>query len=248
MTERSRRDLSRQDDRLRIGPSELVWNGESLEIDINEVTVPWPSRLRGKVILTPSTMLNAAPADCLDTAGRHFWQPIAPCARVDVDMLSPRLAWQGTGYWDGNFGSEPLQDAFTGWHWSRTHPLQHPAPGAAESMVIYDVDRRSGTPLRLAKKFSKGNAGELIVADFKPPPVATLAQSAWHIPRQTRSDTPEGARLVATLEDGPFYARSQIETTVDGIRGIGVHESLSLDRFRSPWVQALLPFKMPRRS
>jgi len=25
-----------------------------------------------------------------------------------------------------------------------------------------------------------------------------------------------------------------------------VHESLSLDRFRAPWVQAMLPFRMPR--
>jgi carotenoid 1,2-hydratase len=29
---------------------------------------------------------------------------------------------------------------------------------------------------------------------------------------------------------------------------IAVHESLSLDRFRSRWVQALLPFRMPRRA
>jgi carotenoid 1,2-hydratase len=26
-----------------------------------------------------------------------------------------------------------------------------------------------------------------------------------------------------------------------------VHESLSLDRFRSRWVQYLLPYRMPRR-
>jgi carotenoid 1,2-hydratase len=28
----------------------------------------------------------------------------------------------------------------------------------------------------------------------------------------------------------------------------GVHESLDLDRFRSPVVQAMLPFRMPRRT
>jgi carotenoid 1,2-hydratase len=27
-----------------------------------------------------------------------------------------------------------------------------------------------------------------------------------------------------------------------------VHESLSLDRFRTRWVQTLLPFRMPRRA
>jgi carotenoid 1,2-hydratase len=27
---------------------------------------------------------------------------------------------------------------------------------------------------------------------------------------------------------------------------VAMHESLSLDRFRSAWVQLLLPFRMPR--
>ena len=51
-----------------------------------------------------------------------------------------------------------------------------------------------------------------------------------------------------SLEDGPFYARSLIESTLLGERVHGVHESLSLDRFAAPWVQALLPFRMPRRA
>ena len=85
------------------------------------------------------------------------------------------------------------------------------------------------------------------MTDFNPPPLEPMRSSAWRIPRLARSDAPGGGRILAILEDGPFYARSQIETSVDGMRVTGVHESLSLDRFRSTWVQALLPFKMPRR-
>jgi carotenoid 1,2-hydratase len=29
---------------------------------------------------------------------------------------------------------------------------------------------------------------------------------------------------------------------------VAMHESLSLDRFMRPWVQAMLPFRMPRRA
>jgi carotenoid 1,2-hydratase len=45
-----------------------------------------------------------------------------------------------------------------------------------------------------------------------------------------------------TLEDLPFYTRSQILTEA----GSFMHESLDLTRFCQPWVQLLLPFRMPR--
>ena len=50
-----------------------------------------------------------------------------------------------------------------------------------------------------------------------------------------------------TLEDTPFYSRSVIETGLFGEQVTAVHESLSLDRFQAPWVQAMLPFRIPRR-
>ena len=45
-----------------------------------------------------------------------------------------------------------------------------------------------------------------------------------------------------TLEDLPFYTRSQILTEASSF----MHESLDLTRFCQPWVQFLLPFRMPR--
>jgi carotenoid 1,2-hydratase len=49
------------------------------------------------------------------------------------------------------------------------------------------------------------------------------------------------------LEDAPFYSRSLLATHLAGSPGPAIHESLDLDRFRSRWVQCLLPFRMPRR-
>jgi carotenoid 1,2-hydratase len=244
MTERGRRDLYRGADELRVGPSALRWSGTDLAIQIDEVTSPWPSRMHGDVILTPTTALNTCPPVVIDNAGRHFWQPISPCARVTVAMRAPDLHWQGTAYWDANFGSEPLQDAVAGWHWSRTHPDS--SPGLTH--VMYDVARRDGTSLSLAKTFCAGPEGDLLTAEFLPPPAANLPGSRWLIQRQTRSDMASAPRILGTLEDGPFYVRSRIKTSMDGVTGAGVHESLSMDRFRSPWVQMLLPFRMPRRA
>jgi carotenoid 1,2-hydratase len=65
------------------------------------------------------------------------------------------------------------------------------------------------------------------------------------VARATRADPGNPVRVARTLEDTPFYSRSLLEGGDDGAQWI--HESVDLDRFRSRWVQALLPFKMPRR-
>jgi len=50
--------------------------------------------------------------------------------------------------------------------------------------------------------------------------------------------------VVETLEDTPFYARSLLATRLLGTEAIAVHESLSMERFASGWVQRLLPFRI----
>ena len=67
----------------------------------------------------------------------------------------------------------------------------------------------------------------------------------WRVARPARiefSETPS----IRTLEDTPFYTRSQIQTRGAGGRCF-MHESLDLNRFCQPWVQSLLRFRMPRR-
>ncbi|MFO0512599.1 MAG: carotenoid 1,2-hydratase, partial [Gammaproteobacteria bacterium] len=79
------------------------------------------------------------------------------------------------------------------------------------------------------------------------PPMQRLPTTPWGSRRGTRSDPGRGARVLATLEDGPFYARSHIESHLDGGLATGFHESVSLRRFAAPWVQMLLPVRLPRR-
>jgi carotenoid 1,2-hydratase len=38
-----------------------------------------------------------------------------------------------------------------------------------------------------------------------------------------------------------------IETRLLGRQAVAMHESLSVDRFDTAWVRALLPWRMPRR-
>ena len=233
MTERPRASVSRTADMLSVGPSALRWDGDSLLIDIAEICAPIPQRVRGTVRIYPEQL--GLTAFELDSAGRHLWHPVAPRARVEVKMRHPDLRWRGSGYFDSNFGAEPLGDGFSDWNWSRAHLRNDVA-------VLYEGRRRDGAPFDLALRFDRQCRWQ----EETPPPAARLPRTGWQMPRTTRVDPGHHARVIKTWEDAPFYARSAIATRLFGEDVQAVHESLSLGRFRSPIVQSMLPYRMPR--
>jgi carotenoid 1,2-hydratase len=81
------------------------------------------------------------------------------------------------------------------------------------------------------------------VTDFAAPACVNLPRTGWRVPRRICAGSPSVSR---TLEDTPFYARSVVAADLLGRRGTAMHESLSMDRFTQPIVQAMLPFRMPR--
>jgi carotenoid 1,2-hydratase len=240
LTERGRAALHRTSEALAIGPSALAWDGGVLTLRIDEVSVPLPGRVRGRVRVHPEALADRCFA--LDAAGRHRWRPLAPRARVEVALERPALSWSGIGYLDANDGDEPLEAGFACWDWSR-------AAHGGETLVLYDVlrrapDGRRGEDFALALRFDR--TGE--VSPIEPPPRRALPATRWRIARGTRADPGTRAAVLRTLEDTPFYARSLVAATVHGVAATAVHESLSLDRFRAAWVRWLLPFRMPRRA
>ena len=235
LTERSRAALHRTPTTLAIGPSSIDWNGSSLAIRIDEITSPLPSRIRGLVRLHPSSPTHRTFG--LDAAGRQRWSPLAPCSRVEVDLDRPGLRWSGPAYLDSNAGDAPLEQDFMRWDWSRAAVRDGTA-------VLYDVTRRDGDHFCLALRCDASGR----VEDFAPPPRAPLPPGTiWRVQRATRADSGHDPAVVQTLEDTPFYARSVVATRLLDQSVTSMHESLSLDRFRSGWVQMLLPFRMPRR-
>ncbi len=232
MTERGRTAVCRYRDALTIGPSSLWWNGSSLILDIDEITAPFPTRIKGRVRVIPEAMTESDFS--LDSGGRHRWWPISPSARIEIAFDKPGLTWSGSGYLDTNFGEEPLEDGFINWDWSRAATKN----GAA---VLYDVVERSGKRNSLALAIDQSGK----VEKRPSPPDVTLPRTLWGVPRRTQAENRE-ARVLRTLENAPFYARSILASRLEGDMVASVHESLSLNRFRSPIVKTMLPFRMPR--
>ncbi len=233
MTERGRARISRTRDAYVIGTSRLAWTGEALEIRIDERTLPAWRPVRGLVRVHPEALTSHT--ELLDDAELHRWSPIAPRARVEVELSAPSLSWHGTGYFDSNDGDGPLEESFADWTWSRTALRDATA-------ILYDARGHRGGERSVALLIDRGGRVDRIPA----PPWVGLPRTFWRLARATRADADGEARVTRTLLDAPFYARSELRTRLLGEHAPAMHESLSLDRFRAPWVQAMLPFRMPR--
>jgi carotenoid 1,2-hydratase len=233
LTERGSRRVARGARDLAVGPSSMEWDGTELRIAFDEITAPVPSRLRGRVRVRPLEVTGEVFA--LDAAGKHAWSPIAPVATAEVDLESPRLRFKGAAYFDANAGDEPLEQAFSSWSWSRSSR-------AGETAVTYDVLRADGSRGLFAKVFGAGGAARDL-GDLQPMP---LGRTRWGVDRSIQVDGRTSPRLLRTLEDTPFYARSLASASFGGQASTVVHEALSLDRFKQGWVRFLLPFRMRR--
>lgn len=233
MTERGRGAVARDATSFAIGRSHLAWTGRELAIDISEIAVPTPRPVRGRVRVVPSALNKLVFP--LDAAGRHRWQPIAPVCRVSVDFRDPDLRWHGDGYFDINHGDAPLEQDFHSWQWSR-------AATRSGTVISYDTIARDHADKTIALHVDPAAHLQQIA----PLAAAPLCRTLWQVARSARADAGTPARVVGTLEDAPFYARSHLAARVLGEDVAVMHESLSLDRFKMPLVQAMLPFRMPR--
>lgn len=234
MTERGAPLVRRSASELHIGPSRMAWDGGALRVSVDELTAPWPRRVRGTVQIQADAWLQQAYP--LDAAAHHHWQPVAPVARIEVRLQHPRLHWSGQAYLDANFGGRPLERDFASWDWSRT------ALSGGRAAVLYDVRTTDGGERSLALRMDARGRVEA----FRAPEAVALARTGWGLPRATRAEPGAAPQVLQTLEDGPFYSRSLLRTRLLGEPALAMHESLSLRRFAAPWVQAMLPFRMPR--
>jgi carotenoid 1,2-hydratase len=234
MTERARRHLRRSAHEFVVGPSRLAWDGSALTLELDEIGAPIPQRVRGRVRVHPAGLTRFVTR--LDDDGRHRWGPIAPVARVEVEFDAPRLRWQGHAYVDSNDGDEPIDRPFVEWDWARA------ALHDGRTAVVYDVRQKARPDRVLALRFAADGA----VDGFDAPPRQRLPRTGWRLEPSMRSDT--AASRLQVLEDTPFYARAVLDATLAGERVVAMHETLDLRRLAMPVVQAMLPWRMPRRS
>jgi carotenoid 1,2-hydratase len=168
----------------------------------------------------------------LDARARHLWWPVAPTASIEVELEQPALRFRGVGYHDANAGCEALEQAFSGWSWTRGSD----ADGTA---LLYDVTGHDGLVRELGLQHGADGALGPIEAAAR----HQLGSTRWRLPRPTRTDAGGNAMLRRTLVDTPFYARSWIDTQLGGRALTAMHEVVDLRRFERTSTQWMLPFR-----
>jgi carotenoid 1,2-hydratase len=240
MTERGRRDVERRAEVFRVGRSSMNWSGHSLIVEIDERASPLPTRIKGWVRIGPVEGPKRAYA--LDPEGRHRWAPLAPSAKVEARFSSPHTSWHGHGYLDSNEGDELPEHRFNRWDWLRTREAD------GSTSVIYDAQLLDGSERLIAAHFDHDGTPRRL----NPGPREALQPGKWwKVARSARlPDAADAGQAPVTIErtfeDTPFYTRSLLSIPMHGQRIPAMHESLDAQMLRRPWVQSLLPFRMPR--
>ena len=95
MTERAAAAVARARSSLAIGRSTLNWDGTALQVSIDEVCAPIPTRLRGTLRLTPSVLGDST--FMLDESGLHQWTTLCTlfAPRAAVARAATRVVRRG---------------------------------------------------------------------------------------------------------------------------------------------------------
>ncbi|MFH1132434.1 MAG: carotenoid 1,2-hydratase [Pseudomonadota bacterium] len=234
-TECTKENIERGCETFSVLGNEISWHGDFLSATFDLRSPVCGIPLEGYVRLYPARLFGQAVA--LDKRKKHFWHPVAPLSRIEVELKKPSISFQGSAYHDANVGLEPLSNGFKMWSWSR-------AEVRGRAIALYDGMEKDGSKFSLGRIFDPSGENTALGASSK----VVLPSTRWLIPRQTRVDRTGSARLIRTLENSPFYARSLIETELEGEKTTCIHETLNLDRFNKKWVQFLFYLRMRRQT
>ena len=141
--------------------------------------------------------------------------------------------FSGHGYHDANAGDVSLDTSFHSWSWARGR-------GEDASFITYDVVFTDKATSSHALAISK--RGD--VAPMESVTAIHVGATRWGLDRVVHADAGATARVVRSLEDGPFYARAIVETRLGGRPIALMHETLAADRLRRRWVRFCTRFRM----
>ncbi len=239
LCERPVSEASRAACELAIGRSRVAIDRGALRFDVEEPGSPFSDGVRGRV--TVHFEADGASPIALDQARHHQWWPVAPLARVEVDLRSPGVRFEGDGYHDANAGRAPIEASFSGWTWSRAALRR--SGEAAHVAIAYDVLERGGAHTVRSVLFDARTGAFDAIEEVSRAP---LPATRWGLQRRAAADRGSVPHVERGLIDSPFYARSLVATRLLGRDATAIHEVLSADRLRHAWVRFLLGFRTRR--
>ena len=232
LTEHRLTPSQRASDGIQIGTTSMRREGERLIVDVDERTALFGRRVRGRITLHTETRTDALFP--LDAAGQHVWSPLAPSGRIEVDLRLPSLRFSGRGYHDANAGAVGLERSLSSWTWCRGHDAR------GDTLITYARREVDGSTPVLPLRIDRAGGISSFAGSVEP---RDLGRSLWGLRRSVHADPRARTKRVKNLEDTPFYARDVVRTQLDGSPVTAVHETFSVERLVSPWVEFMIPYR-----
>ncbi len=145
--------------------------------------------------------------DEANTNSAHRWNLIQPKANVTGKLklsgsLNENISFNGTGYHDHNFGSEPMKDTFDEWYWGRYH--------FDDAVLIYYLMRVNNEWDKKAWLLSETGDARVIPDDgirFNHNQLSLFALSSARVLKFEDGDFKAHLQLDRLTDKGPFYQR-----------------------------------------
>jgi carotenoid 1,2-hydratase len=182
----------------------------------------------------------------------HTWNLILPTCNVSgglkIDSLQPeRISFNGTGYHDHNFGSEPMKESFDEWYWGRYHFNTY-------TLIYYVMNVKGEWDNRAWLMDQNGSVLTLDSVDLEEQGLTFFGlKSARRLEFKG-----EGFEAVLQkdrlIDSGPFYQRFQgnVLATLNGnlMKAEGISEYIKPDRIYSKlfWPLVDMRIKYPGKA
>lgn len=205
-------------------------------LSVNDARVATGAPLRAELEVTP-VEAPLTPREVHLSGQEHRWHCLAPRAEVrgNIDGFG---AFEGLGYHDTNFGSEPPARQLSSWSWGRVHD-------GAGTRVFFDVRTRDGR--RAHELFATGGTRETSILPVR---VTRPSVRDWLLPLPRHFECEPGVLLRAprALERAPFYQRFTAgfpsRDASFGATGIGEH--IDFERLDHPFVRGMIALRLAR--
>lgn len=151
-----------------------------------------------------------------ESSDRHVWNLLLPAMKVNTDLTitgkrgEERVAFDGSGYHDHNWGCEPMKESFKDWYWGRFH--------FNEFTLVYYLMQKHRDQQFEGWLFDREN--QVVQAYFREADLQYFTRNLFGLKSARKIELESGQVTVniqanSKIDDGPFYQRFKSDCIVN---------------------------------
>ncbi|CAN5657717.1 hypothetical protein BH09MYX1_BH09MYX1_03320 [soil metagenome] len=206
----------------------------SIRIDVEDTQIALRTPVRASFSFSPREP-SMTPRPVQLSGREHEWHGIMPRARVH-GVIEGVADFEGTGYHDTNFGSEPPARLLSSWSWGRVHER-------GRTRIFFDLNTTDGRRSHELVTTGGGRATAIL-----PPRRERAAMTSWmlSLPKLFEAEPGHPLERITPLERAPFYSRFLARFPGAESDRVGLAEHIDFARLDHPFVRRMIALRLAR--